>query len=165
MKKIDHYFLLGIICISLQGCFFIFQPERRKASEYTPITMTRAELNQSVKIQAARALRQTGKIYVRTPYLFINDKYEGVHIIDNTNPANPQKIAFIAVPGCLDMAVKGNSLYVDNAIDLVTINISNPSQPQFIKRIESVFPINVVSPDGYSYDITGDKIIVGWTRN
>ncbi len=165
MKPFYHYLLLALVCMSLQSCFFIFQPEKRETSAYTPITMTRAELNQSIKMQTARALRQPGKIYVRAPYLFINDRYDGVHIVDNTNPANPQKVAFISIPGCLDIAVKGNTMYVDNASDLVAIDITNPTQAQVMKRVENMFPLNTVSPDGYSYSIAGDKIIVGWTKN
>lgn len=127
--------------------------------------MTRAELRESVKVQAPRALKTTGKIYVYGSYLFINERYEGVHIVNNTNPANPQKIAFIAVPGCLDMAVKNNILYVDNATDLVALDINAPTAPVVTKRIEEIFPINTVSPDGFSYNLSNDKIIVGWTRN
>lgn len=165
MKKLYHSILLGVLCCSLQSCFFLFQPERQETSEYTPITMTRAELNESVKFQTARALKQTGKIYVYGSYLLINERYEGVHIFNNANPANPQKLGFIAVPGCLDMAVKNNILYVDNAVDLVSVNISNPASPAVTKRIQNSFPMNTVSPDGYTYTMTGDKIIVGWTKN
>ena len=165
MKIFYQYVLLGILSLSMSSCFFIFQPERRESSQYTPITMTRAELNESVKMQVARPLKQAGKIYVYGSYLFVNERYEGVHIIDNTNPTNPQKIGFIAVPGCLDMAVKSNVLYVDNAVDLVAVNITSPSLPTVTKRIQNMFPINSVSPDGYSYSISGDKIIVGWAKN
>lgn len=165
MKYLYHYLLLCLVCLSLQSCFFLFQPERRETSEYTPIVMTRAELNQSIKMQAPRSLKQTGKIYVYGTYLFVNERYEGVHIIDNTNPASPQKIGFIAVPGCLDMAVKNSVMYVDNAVDLVAINMASPQTPVITKRVENAFPMGSISPDGYTYQLSSDKIIVGWSKN
>ncbi len=165
MKHFHNYLLLCFVCFSLPSCFFIFQPERKEASEYTPIIMTRADLNQSIKLQAPRALKLTGKIYVYGNYLFVNERYEGVHIVNNANPSSPQKLGFIAVPGCLDMAVKNNILYVDNAVDLVSIDIANPQAPAVTKRIENAFPMGTISPDGYTYQLDNDKIIIGWSRN
>ena len=51
---------------------------------------------------------------------------KGIHILDNTTPANPKNVAFIDIPGNMDLAVKGDILYADLYTDLVTLDISNP---------------------------------------
>ena len=45
--------------------------------------------------QTAQFLRVPGKIYVKDNILFVNELAEGVHIIDNTNPSQPELIGFI----------------------------------------------------------------------
>ena len=56
---------------------------------------------------------------------YINDKYKGIHVIDNKNPENPVKIAFIKIAGNVDISVKDNYLYADSLKDLLVFNISN----------------------------------------
>ena len=46
-----------------------------------------------------------GKICVKGNIIFLNDLDKGVHVIDNSNPAQPRKIAFINIPGNEDIAV------------------------------------------------------------
>lgn len=108
--------------------------------QYEPVYMQRAELNQSIKVTAPQALKVPGKIYVKGQYLFINEVDEGIHILDNSNPAAPRKISFIQIPGNRDLAVKGNILYADNYIDLVALDISDPRDVSLINRVENLFP-------------------------
>ena len=68
----------------------------------------------------------TGKIYVKDNYIYINELYDGIHVINDTNPSSPQRIAFIPIPGDVDIAIKDTTLYADSYVDLVTIDISNP---------------------------------------
>ncbi|RAJ92471.1 LVIVD repeat-containing protein [Larkinella arboricola] len=85
-------------------------------------------------------LKNPGKIYIKGGYLFINEQGRGVHIIDNSNPAKPQKISFVSVPGNIDMAVKDQVLYVDNSVDLVALDIADPRQVTVLKRIKDAYP-------------------------
>jgi hypothetical protein len=105
-----------------------------------PVYMMRAELRNSFKINGARMLEQPGKIYAKGNYLFINEMNEGIHIIDNSDPASPLPINFVEIPGNIDMAVKGNILYADSFIDLVAIDISNPLDVKLVSRVENIFP-------------------------
>ncbi|KAA3438216.1 LVIVD repeat-containing protein [Rufibacter hautae] len=109
---------------------------------YEPVYMTKTELRSSVQVEPARTLQKPGKIYAYGDYLFINEQLAGIHIIDNSNPAAPQRISFLAIPGNVDMAVKGNTLYADNYIDLVVLDITNPKAVTLKKRVEDVFSIN-----------------------
>jgi hypothetical protein len=136
-----------------------------KYSSYTPIVMNRSQLEQSSKIQNALALQDPGKIYFRNPYIFVNEKYKGIHIIDNSNPASPQNIQFINIPGNVDMAVKGNTLYADNSVDLLVLDISQINDIKIIKRLKNKFPNPITSPDGFQfYDIDQNQFVVGWQK-
>lgn len=139
-------------------------------SQYQPILMTRTQLEKSVSFQQPRAFINTGKIYQKGYYIFINEKYKGVHIIDNHDPKAPQNIGFISSPGCIDIAAKGNTLYLDNAVDLVAVDITNFQQATVTERVTNVFP-ELLPPD--SEEIPSDysstkrpenTIIVGWEK-
>lgn len=53
---------------------------------------------------------------IKTLYLSMI-KYEGVHVIDNSNPQQPQKISFINIPRNVDISVKDGFLYADSLMD------------------------------------------------
>ena len=65
------------------------------------------------------------------------------------------------------MAVKGQTLYADNAVDLVAIDLSDINNITVTKRIKNVFP-ELSTPDGSYYWKYSSKnrpentIIVGW---
>ena len=85
----------------------------------------------------------------------------GIHVIDNSNPAAPRNVAFIDMPGNLDLAVKGNFLYADLYTDLVTLDIANPLQV-IVKTIKAnAFPFRRYS-NGFQPDNT--RLIVDWVR-
>jgi hypothetical protein len=65
---------------------------------------------------------------------------KGVHIIDNINPSNPRPVAFINIPGNIDIAVKGTTLFADMYSDLVVVDITDPLNAKFEKNIPDVFP-------------------------
>lgn len=136
---------------------------------YQPVLMDINVLRASVKSESPKTLTTPGKIVYKSPYIFIVEKYEGIHVVDNTDPANPQNISFIRVPGCVDLAIKENVLYTDNAIDLVAVDISNINSVSVLKRIESIFPELNAPNLGYipyyanKYNRPANTVIVGWT--
>ena len=137
-----------------------------QSSDYRPLFISRAELDNSVKyIQEKRDVKNTGKIYYRKPYLYMNERYKGVHVINLSNPANPVNEGFILAPGCIDMAVKGNILYLDNAVDLVSFDLDTK---QVTKRIKNVFPEPAAPGNSYSYFYGSrpgeDYILVEWRK-
>jgi len=133
---------------------------------YTPIFMSRQTLENSVMyIAGARDMKQTGKIYYRTPYIYVNERYKGVHVINNSDPARPVNEGFILAPGCIDMAVKENILYLDNAVDLVSFDLDSKQET---KRIRNVFPEPLPPEDFFSYGFFNRPegyILVGWKKN
>lgn len=115
-------------------------------TRYTPIFIAREDMDKGINFMQEKALSNPGKIYTWNQFIMINEKYEGVHFYDNTNPRSPQKIGFLSVPGNIDMAVKDGFLYVDNAVDLLAINISALPEVSLSKRIQNVFP-ELTPPD------------------
>ncbi|MEO6165900.1 MAG: hypothetical protein ABIO46_09860 [Chitinophagales bacterium] len=119
-----------------------------------------AELRSAVKSSPAEDLESVGKIYYKAPYIFISEVDKGIHIIDNSDPASPQNISFINIPGCIDLAVMDNMLYADSYIDLVTIDISDPLNAKEVSRNQNVFPNRIYS-NGWSFDpVKG--VIIDW---
>ncbi|MBO9565264.1 MAG: hypothetical protein J7621_20985 [Niastella sp.] len=107
---------------------------------YTPVYKTLTAVRQEMKSGAAKTLEKPGKLYIYGNYIFLNEQEKGIHIIDNSNPASPKNIAFINIPGNVDLAVKGNTLYADSWMDLVSFDISNPQQVIAKNFVNSVFP-------------------------
>lgn len=85
-------------------------------------------------------INAAGKIYVYGDYLLINEPKEGIHIIDNSNPASPRNLNFIKIPGNVDLAVNSNILYADSHIDLLAFDISDVHDVKLVERVENVFP-------------------------
>jgi hypothetical protein len=168
MRRILNYLLLLALAVGCKSSSD--EPEPYWGSGYKPILMERTELEKSIIMEAPADLISPAKIYVKGSYIFISEKFKGVHVIDNHNPSKPDKIGFIRIPGCVDMAIKGNILYADNAVDLVSIafDSTNWGNLQVTDRIKNVFP-EITPPDGdyipseFSYHNRPDNtIIVGW---
>lgn len=116
--------------------------------DYTPVFMDRGELETSIKLEPPRGIENPGKIYIKDGLIFINEKYRGIHVVDNINPEEPENFAFIHIDGCIDLAMNGHVLYADNAVDLVSISLSAELTGLSVtSRIKNVFP-ELKAPDG-----------------
>jgi hypothetical protein len=132
-------------------------------SAYIPVFMEREELERSVSYRdGERDLVNPGKIYHKAPYIYVNEKYKGVHVINNSVPAAPKREGFIIAPGCIDMAIKGNILYLDNSVDLVAFDLVAKSVTE---RVKNAFP-EPLSPDGYACYIERPEnyVLVEWKK-
>jgi hypothetical protein len=111
---------------------------------YAPVYLTTQEFRASFRLEAPRAMSKPGKIVLHNDILYVNEKLEGVHIIDNANPAEPVNLAFLKIIGNIDLAIKDNLLYADSWMDLVVIDVSSIRDDllgiSLVKRIENVFP-------------------------
>ncbi|MDX1667656.1 MAG: hypothetical protein R3350_10515, partial [Saprospiraceae bacterium] len=108
---------------------------------FNPVYVQPEDFRHPLEMTGARALEQTGKIYYYRDHIFVGEVGEGIHIIDNREPESPLPVGFIEISGNRDIAVRGGLLYADNYTDLVVIDISNPSDPEFLNRTEDVFPV------------------------
>ena len=132
-----------------------------------PLTMSVEEFKNSVEIVPPVPVEESGKIYAYDNYIFVNDKYKGVHVIDNSNPDNPRKISFIKIAGNVDISVKDNYLYADSLMDLMVFDISVIGNIQIVNRLQDVLRDNVIWPAEADFFEYGDwdyenEILIGW---
>lgn len=163
MKK---FLLAAISCAAI--CFVVFFLQGclkdKMTHTYTilrPIYQTKEAVKANIKSNLPKTIESPGKIFVYGNYVFLNEPDKGVHVIDNSNPTNPVKKAFIDIPGNQDIAVKGNTLYADMYGDLVSVDISDPLNAKLLKNLPGVFPErNYLG--GFATNNT--MIVVGWER-
>jgi hypothetical protein len=120
-----------------------------------PVYMSYEALRADPEVTEGRQLEKPGKICFLEPYMFISEYREGIHVVDLTDPSDPQQLAFIEVPGNVDMAIRNGLLYADSYVDLVVIDISDPSSPALLNRLEDLF--EYVIPE-YDYEYPLDEI-------
>jgi len=137
-------------------------------SSYKPVLMDTNELFKSISFGGSRQINSKGKLIIDGNNLFVIEIDNGVHFYDNTNPSNPVETGFLTVPGCRDINLVKNVLYVSNSVDLVVIDISNPKNPVVGKRSRKVFTVSG-SPDRLyiapPYNkIPANTVIVGWKK-
>lgn len=158
--------LLVILSLGLLSC----HDDDGKYADYViarPLTISKAEFKNGVTVLPPKFIEESGKIYAYKSYIFVNDKYQGIHVIDNRNPEAPKKIAYIKIPGTIDISVKNDYLYADSITDLVVIDISNIDNIKVINRLENVLHGNIVWPadadifENGNIDYEND-IIIGW---
>lgn len=115
---------------------------------------------------------QAGNIYAFSHYIFQVDVGRGIHVIDNTDPAQADRIGFITVNGCEQISIKGHYLYTNSMADLVTLDISNPAQVHEVSRVPYAFPefqysYPLVQPEdtGYYTCPRYDSVVVSWVKD
>lgn len=145
---------------------FIFQSCLKDKMLYTytiarPVYEQKSVVYANIRSNAPQQVEHPGKIYLYGNYIFLSEVDKGVHIIDNSNPANPVRKAFINIPGNLDIAVKGNTLYADLYMDMVVVDISDPLAARFVRYLSGVFPDRYT---GYGFTSDTSKVIVDWIR-
>jgi hypothetical protein len=141
-------------------------PEPFQIEGLKPIYISEMEALE-VKPLPPQPIVHLGKIYYKDATIYVNESNLGVHIIDNTNPANPVKKKFLQIPGCRDIAIKGNYLYADNTGDLVAIDISDLDNPKIVKRLPGIqAALSQKFPEfyeGYFECVEeGKGVVIGW---
>ena len=167
MKKYIYLFL-GAVAILCSSC-------RREVTldVYKPQYMSLNTLRSSVAHNTSLTVADSGKIYIYSNYILVNDKARGVLVVDNSDPSSPQKLAYITIPGNYDMAVRNDILYADSYVDLIALDISDPQNVTLVKRISNVFPC-LFTNENAVYDIDnkmkfqavdpGRGIVTNWVK-
>lgn len=166
MKKTTNKIILSILFLSLYSCFTWETSDDEvivSRQMYEAVTMLRTEFENSTDLLPPKPIENSGKIYVKGNYLFINEPNKGFHIYDNFNPSSPVNLAFLKVLGSSDMSIKGDILYINNATDLIAIkpNFSENSI-EITKRIVNTFP-ELVAPNNFGfYNTQENEVIIDW---
>jgi len=140
MKKKINLIVCIVFSILTTSCIWNpnvdddFTPE---PSAYEAVILQRTDFENSTQLLTEKPLENTGKIYVKDQFLLINEPNQGFHIYDNSNPANPQKIKFLQVLGSTDISIKGQVLYINNAVDLIAVTFNDDfSGIEVTKRVK-----------------------------
>lgn len=162
MKNPLRFPLFFLVALLLSSCWGIPNEEDVPTQNYEPVLMIRTEFENAVKALAPKEIVKSGKIYIKDNLMFINDVNKGFHVYNYSNPQNPIKISFIQIPGATDLALRNNIIYINQAVDLVTLEY-NPvgNLINVTKRIKEVFP-QKIAPDGFSSQNGSDKIVIDW---
>ncbi len=143
MKAMKHLLLklslLAVLPLLFTSCLKDSCEETRTFTQYDPVYMSHNQIRVPIKTIEARYLENPGKMYFYENFIFVNEIREGIHIIDNSDPKNPSNIGFIEIPGNVDIAIRNNLMYADNYMDLITLDISNPLNPELVERQEEVY--------------------------
>jgi hypothetical protein len=124
-----------------------------------PVMKTSESVRAAIKNDGPQPVVSPGKMYLLGNYIFLAESNEGIHVINNTNPAAPINEAFVHVPGCQDMAASGTALYADCYTDLMTLDISDPKNIYLKTWSPNLFPQRQIV-NGYKMD--SGKVIVRW---
>ncbi|MDX1906499.1 MAG: hypothetical protein SF053_05635 [Bacteroidia bacterium] len=145
MKLFKISLLMGLAALSLllNGCIEDSCKQTMTYLTYEPVYKSYEEIRNGVGAEAPRDLRSPGKMYFKDSYIFISETDEGIHVINNQDPSNPQPVSFIRIPGVHDLAIRGDILYADSYMDLLAINIADLNQVTVAERVQNVFPFGM----------------------
>lgn len=159
MKKKLLLVLFGITLLTT-SCFNDDVP----TSAYEPKLMNRSAFEKSTTLSESKTIINSGKIYIKDNFLFVNEVNEGFHIFDNRDPQKPKNIMFLNVLGATDIAIKNDVLFINNATDLIAVTINQETKELTIQdRIKNAFP-QKISPDGFDNNTPQDQIIIDWIK-
>lgn len=153
MKHLLPIFILSLL---LSSCDKDNVNEMQLMDVATAVIMPKADLRASISVMNDRdttSIDDPGKFYYYKDYIFINDRGKGIHILDNRNPQQPVKKAFLNIPGNYDMEVKDQILYADSGTDLVVFDLSSLFEVKFLKTYENLLGSNNYQWPSYSQNV------------
>jgi hypothetical protein len=160
MKKLFIHILTVVTFIGFNSCVKDTCEHTYSYTWFEPVYKTTAEVRANIKSNVAREIKAPGKLFIIGNFIFLNEINKGVHVINNSNPAAPVNIGFIDIPGNVDIAVKGHTMYADLYTDLVALDISDPLNVVKSKIIDNVFPER-----SYGFSADTSKIIYDWVKH
>lgn len=126
------------------------------------------ERDEEVMLRPPRAAEELSRIYSFPPLVFMVEKEEGLHIIDNRDPAAPQNIKFLSIPGLKDVEFRDNICYASTTARLMAIEVQPDTaiilQQFFLQGSRagrSDYPPNY---SGYFVCPDPERTVIGWQQ-
>jgi len=131
-------------------------PDCYDSKNADPVYLSYNDLRSGITVGDPVPLTDIQRVYVYQKTVFLNNKNRGLHVIDNSDPSNPENVAFISIPGNTEISIRDNALYADSYVDLVTLKIDDPANIVEQDREIDIFPYNAYQniPDNiyFGYD-------------
>ncbi len=159
---------IALLCL-LSACFNTPPPSFPEGDiiGYQPVYLS--DPTMQIGLVAARPVENPGQIYLLGDLLLMNDVGQGIHIIDNSDPSNPQIKGFLTVSGSENMVLRDGVIYVNQFNSLLAIDISDIENVRVISRDENALKTNeyddILPPlSGYYFEcVDAEKgSVVGW---
>lgn len=176
MNQFHRKFLLvltaGILLILLENCCYDGCCDCGPYKEWGYKPVYSNDLNDIVKLEDPKPLKNPGKIYSYKNYLLVNEVQQGLHIIDNTDPTNPIQTHFLTIAGSNDVAIKNDIIYADQFNNLIVVSLDSIAGIIEKKRLPEVFENYAyydVSPEeeGVYYECPDPSlgVVVNWVAD
>jgi len=159
--------ILLMLCFSLQSCWLLLgggddDLPNFNNTQFEPVTMQREAFEEAFEMTTPQVLTKPGKIYIKDHFLFVNDVNKGFQIYNYVNPSQPIPLVYLKVPGATDVAVRDNLLFINQAVDLITVLYDTSTQGfSVIDRDRNMFP-QKRAPNGQWYNANENEIIIDW---
>ena len=151
--KIEHmkrflFLVIPAAILSINSCTSDIGTIQVTYQEATAIYGDLDQIRATPLNESPQEIGDPGKLYVAENFILIGEEEKGIHVIDNSDPANPRNINFINIPGNREYFVKDNFIYAESYYDVVKVNISDPSNAILEARAEFVFQDEVKDASG-----------------
>ena len=137
-----------------------------------PIYETTEQAKKISFSNTALAVSNPGNIYAKGNFLYQLEIGKGIHVIDNSIPAQAARIGFITVNGSSQISIKNNLLYTNSYDDLLVIDITDLNNIVEVKRVAGAFPDGrnsyyFIEPveSGYYECPRYDSVVIGWVKD
>ncbi len=158
--------LTAYVFFLLPGCSKDGNKTKTERYTYTiysnPVYKSRSAVLASINGDANTAIQQAGKLYIKDNFIYVNEVNKGIHIINNSNPSKPVQVAFLSIPGNLDIAIKGNILYADMYDELLALDITDPHHAKLTNSIKNFFTGRSYIGNYFTND--SDEVVVDWSQ-
>lgn len=140
---------------------------------YVPVYSNDLTTLKKITAEPPRASVRGGKMYTVGNLLFQVEQDSGIHVINYSNPFNPQKLGFIKSFLCREVSVKNGFIYTNNLSDLVVIDAGNWSNVHEAGRVAGVFPdlvnqfpekTNAFETIYFECPDSRKGAVIGWTK-
>jgi hypothetical protein len=176
MKKFSAFFLLAFLLCS---CWKNFHPQTvdpyigmQKVWGYKAIYGNESAAKSILYTKGAHDVLNPGNIYAYKNYIFQLDAGNGIHVIDNSLPSQANRIGFITVRGCTQIAIKNDLLYTNCYDDLVVLDFSDLDKIHEYSELPAVFteyryasPLATPPGAGYYECPRYDSLLIGWKQD
>lgn len=166
MKKYSIELPIQLLAIAAMVLLFAACTKNTRKTQtytiYSPVYASKAQVLASINGIASQPIEHAGKLYIKDNFIYLNEVNKGIHIIDNSNPSLPVQIAFLSIPGNLDIAIKNNILYADMYDDLLALDITDPHHAKITSTLKGFFNGRMYV-NGF-FANTEDKVAIDWNE-